>query len=237
MYNYLRKMNKILIGIPCYNNSEILYDLLDDMIPFQKLNSFHFFFVDDGSKDNTSKILKKYKVESYFNPINLGYGNSVKIIKKYSIENEFDYCVIFPGDYQRSFKDINKLVNTIIKTGDDVVSGSKFHIYVDKRGPVGRMIGNRIFTFIASTLWRSPIRDVLSGFKIYKVEAIKSFYNILPNRYSYDIIFSYFASKNNLNISEISVDCKYNNHTTKMKSILINAGLMIKDILYYIYKY
>lgn len=228
---------RILIGIPCYNCDQVLSSLITEMLNFKKINDYDFLFIDDGSFDKTLDILSAHNTNYIQNIKNFGYGYSVKKIIKYSINHNYDYCLIFPGDFQRSFQDINRLINAIVENKLDTVSGSKFHIYYGKKGPVGRRVGNKIFTYIARFGWNSNINDVLSGFKIYKIDSIKKFYNLLPDRYSFDIIFSFFASKYHLRQSEISVDCKYNEHTSKIRSVIITAILMMIDVVYYNLKY
>lgn len=230
-------MKKVLVGVPCYNCENTIKKLIDDMKIFQEKNQIDFYFINDGSSDKTSLILKDSQVNYFDSETNEGYGSAVKKAINQAIINKYKYCLIFPGDYQRSFNDISRLIETACEKNYDTVSGSKFHIFIDNKGPVGRKIGNKIFTNLAKTIWNSKIQDVLSGFKIYKIESIKSFYNFLPNNYSFDIIFSYFAAKNKLYQFEISVDCKYNKDTSKIKSILFTAFIMLKDIIFYKFKF
>lgn len=230
-------MKNILVGVPCYNCENTIKKLIDDMKIFKEKNQIDFYFINDGSSDKTSLILKNSQVNYFDSEINEGYGSAVKKVINQAIIKKYDYCLIFPGDYQRSFSDISRLIEAASEKNYDTVTGSKFHIFIDNKGPVGRKIGNKIFTNLAKIFWNSKIQDVLSGFKIYKIKSIKSFYNFLPNNYSFDIIFSYFAAKNNLYQFEISVDCKYNKDTSKIKSILLTALIMLKDIIFYKFKF
>ena len=230
-------MKKILIGVPCYNCENTLPSLLKDLKVFKDKNKFDFYFINDGSFDKTSFILKKAQVNFYENKKNRGYGNAVKKIIKYAIENKYYFCLIFPGDYQRSFNDISRLINISLNKNYDTVTGSKFHIYIQNKGPVGRKIGNRIFTNIAKFFWSSKIEDVLSGFKVYRVDSVRNFYKKLPNNYSFDLIFSYLASKKGLRQIEIPVKCKYNKDTSKIKNILLTALIMLKDLAIFKFKY
>ena len=55
-------MEKITLIIPCYNEQEvlgILYEELKKVTSQMNQHSFELLFVDDGSKDDTLKILKE----------------------------------------------------------------------------------------------------------------------------------------------------------------------------------
>ena len=56
-------MRKVSIVVPCYNeeeNIEDFYNVVTKVIESEKSN-YELIFIDDGSKDNTRKILKKLK--------------------------------------------------------------------------------------------------------------------------------------------------------------------------------
>ena len=55
------KREKISIVVPCYNEQEslpIFYEEITKIAKEMKEQDFEFVFVNDGSKDNTLKILK-----------------------------------------------------------------------------------------------------------------------------------------------------------------------------------
>ena len=59
-------MKKITIIIPAYNEEEslpYLYDRLEKLINSMNNYEFEILFVNDGSKDNTLNLIKKYRSE------------------------------------------------------------------------------------------------------------------------------------------------------------------------------
>ena len=57
-------IRSISIIFPCYNEDERLIHTFKDIEKFKKkkiLNNFEIIFINDGSSDNTLKILKNYK--------------------------------------------------------------------------------------------------------------------------------------------------------------------------------
>ena len=89
------------------------------------------------------------------------------------------------------------------------------------------------------------IQDVLSGFKIYRLETIYKYQDLFPNNYSFDIVLSQLISFKKLKVKEISVKCRYNIHTTSMKgifkihkkNILFIGVMMIIDTILFFIKY
>lgn len=217
----------ILCVVPCYNESKNLPNLLEDIVDSNLPAFVELLFVDDFSSDATLEIIQGSGYNVVRHSSNQGYGGSVKTGLKHAIQQGYSRMVIFPGDHQRSAADVILLIQEQERTHVDVVVGSKFHIYSEKYGPIRRRIGNRLFSLMAQKLWRSPIEDVLSGFKIYCIDAIKPMIPYLPGGYPFDIVFSYYSSQMGLRISEIPVNCRYSKDTTKMKSVLLVSLKML----------
>ncbi|MBS1959503.1 MAG: glycosyltransferase family 2 protein [Bdellovibrionales bacterium] len=222
---------KVLCVVPCYNESENLPNLFRDISDVELAKSCDFLFIDDHSRDNTSELIKSNGFNVIRHEINLGYGGAVKTGLKYAIDQHYKFFVLFPGDHQRQATDVLRLIDHQAKTQSDVVVGSKFHICSKKYGPIGRRLGNRIYSTIARVFWGSPIEDVLSGFKIYYVPAIAGLIDYLPGGYPLDIVFSYYASLVGLKMTEINVACRYDKGTTKMRSIILVSMKMMTWLL------
>lgn len=224
-------MKQVLCVVPCYNESQNLPNLFTDIATVKLAEVCDFLFIDDKSRDDTSALVKDRGFNVIRHSRNLGYGGAVKTGLRYAIDHNYKFFVLYPGDHQRSASDVLRLIAHQEKTQSDVVVGAKFHIYSQRYGPIGRRLGNRIYSGIARVFWNSPIEDVLSGFKIYYVPAIAGLVGYLPGGYSLDIVFSYYASLVGLKITEINVACRYDKGTTKMRSIVLVSAKMLAWLL------
>lgn len=222
---------KTLCAIPCYNESVNLPSLFEDIKNNDFISEVDVVFIDDCSTDSTKKIITSHNYRCISHEFNKGYGGSVQTAFKYALTNKYDYLLIFPGDHQRRVSDALKMLGEIKSKKLDVIVGSKFHIYSEKYGPIGRRFGNQIYSKFAKFMWSSPIQDVLSGFKIYRVNAIAPFFQKLPTSYALDIVFSYACAKFGLRIAEIDVFCRYDRHTTKMRSIALVSARMFATLI------
>ena len=135
------------------------------------------------------------------------------------------------------------MINNMNHFSYDLVLGSKYQIL--EKIPLHRKIGNVFFSFVAKIFRRCQLKDVLSGFKIYKINSFYKYLHILPNDYSFDLVLSQLISLNKMKFKEIDVKCRYNNNTTSMKGIfkldkknILFVGLkMITDTLRFFIKY
>lgn len=225
----------MLCAVLCYNNENTIHKVIKEINNIKK--KFDIIFINDGSTDKTKKILNSTKNKIINHKRNLGYGGAVNSAIRYAKVKKYKYFVIFPGDNQRYIKDLLTMSRIIESSKLDLIIGSKYKIL--KKIPFHRKIGNIFFSKIAKKFWNSKINDVLSGFKIYRVNAFYKYHKILPNNYSFDIVLSQLISFKKLKFREISVGCRYNIHTTSMKgffkihkkNILFIGIMMIIDIL------
>lgn len=216
------KKYKILIGIPYYNEENNLKRLVEDLSNFNFPSNIKIMFLDDGSTDNSLENINFLDHEIRKLPKNYGYGSAVKKIYEHAKSNSFSYFIIFPGDYQRKFEDLNKLLNAC--NGQDLIVGSKFKL---SKIPVFRKIGNYFFSFLLNVFYKSEnYSDVLSGFKAYKTSSVDSFIYKLPNRYEFDVCFFYLARRYRFLIEEIDVKANYHKQTSKMPHNIIIMGTL-----------
>lgn len=61
----------LLIVVPCYNEEEMLPEttkqltaVIDKMVHDRSISTGRILYIDDGSKDNTWKLIEKYASES-----------------------------------------------------------------------------------------------------------------------------------------------------------------------------
>ena len=111
-------MKEISIVVPCYNEEdivEIFYNKLVEVLESLKEYNYEIIFIDDGSKDNTIRLLKKIKLKN----------NKVKIIsfsRNFGKESAMlaglenskgDYVVVMDSDLQHPPEKIIEMVNGV----------------------------------------------------------------------------------------------------------------------------
>ncbi len=165
---------KVLLIIPCYNEEASILNVYEDMKPVLKYCDF--VFINDGSKDNSSKILKENNLNHIDLVVNLGLSGAVQMGYKYAYENGYDAAVQFDGDGQHQSSYISKLIDAI-KEGNDIVIGSRF---VNGKKPwSARMIGSRMISLLIKVTTGKVVKDPTSGMRILNRKMIYDYaYNM-----------------------------------------------------------
>ncbi|WP_164130449.1 glycosyltransferase family 2 protein [Sharpea azabuensis] len=161
-------MLKTLIIIPAYNEELNIQKTIDDI----KKNApdVDYVVINDGSKDNTLDVLKKYNFH-YINGFqNQGLFGAVQTGFRWALLNNYDVAIQFDGDGQHSASYIGLLVKAI-EEGNDIVIGSRF--VTDKKPFTVRMLGSRLLSFAIKLTTGKAIKDPTSGFRAYDKECIR----------------------------------------------------------------
>ena len=234
-------MKNTLCAILCYNNKNTLAKVIKEEKKLK--NICDVIFINDGSTDNTKKILKSLELKTINHKKNMGYGQAIKSALKYASNKSYQYLAIFPADNQRYRADLIKMIKISEQSNSDLIIGSKYKIL--EKIPLHRKIGNIFFSNMARRFWDCKIIDVLSGFKIYRIKSFYEYLDILPNDYSFDIVLSQLISFKKMKLKELNVRCRYNNNTSSMmgvfklhkKNIIFIGSKMIFDTLVFYFRY
>ena len=170
-------MVKTGILICAYNEEKHIKKVVNETLKYVK----DVIVVNDGSKDNTLKELKKTKAIILNHKVNKGKGEALKTGFKYAYEKGFDYLILMDGDGQHSPKDVPKFLKEIEK-GCDLILGCRKKRHSDM--PKRRRVSNFATSALISTKRRKWIKDTQCGFRAVRLSFLK---NINLKRKSYDL--------------------------------------------------
>lgn len=169
-----KKQRKVSVVIPAYNEEDSLRPLAIELKKvFNELRDYEFevIIVDDGSTDNSLKVLNeirreddRFKIISFQK--NYGKSAALSIGFKYATG---DLIVTMDADLQDDPHEIPNLIKKIDE-GYDLVSGWK-KIRFD---PFIKKYSSRLFNFVTSFLTGIKIHDFNCGLKIYRSEVTRS---------------------------------------------------------------
>ena len=164
-------MRNISIIIPSYNESESISELFSRIDVVAKLNllNFQIVFVDDGSTDNTEEkvfsfVFKNVKDITYVK-FRRNFGKS-EALSEGVRKAKYDLILTMDADLQDQPEEVIKLLNKMDE-GYDLVSGWK-----RKRldSLIFKNIPSKIFNFMIRKSFGIQLKDINSGFKLYKKE-------------------------------------------------------------------
>lgn len=190
-------IQKVVIGvvIPCYNEEERLQS--DEFKEFVSKNlGYHLCFVNDGSKDNTLKILNELskgnedRISVYDCKKNGGKAEAVRLgMLHLAKEQQFDYIGFLDADLSTNFDDFQDLVTTISNSNFQIVSGSRMsRMGANITKESARAIISKTVNFIIRKTLGMEINDTQCGAKIMTKEIIeKTFQTKFLTKWLFDV--------------------------------------------------
>ena len=118
-------------------------------------------------------------------PFNLGIGGAMQSGYKYALRHGYDVAVQVDGDGQHKPAYLHDLLAALQTTGDeaDMVYGSRFRGDPGYKVPLGRRVGNLIFSVVLTAITRQRITDPTSGFRMTNRRGIELFARDYPHDY------------------------------------------------------
>ena len=167
----LTKLTKTIILIPAYNEEKNIGAVLEGI---QKESpGLPILVINDGSSDNTEKVVLEHNAEVISLPYNSGYGIALQTGFIYAVKNNFSIVVQMDSDGQHDPANIKDLIETVQKDNCDVVIGSRFLSKDSYKSSLARHAGMLLFGGIASFLCGQKVTDPTSGFQALKGSAIQ----------------------------------------------------------------
>lgn len=164
----------ISIVVPLFNEEESLGELHEwiQKVVTQHALSYELIFVDDGSKDDSWKMIESIRQkDNCVKGIKFqrNYGKSAALQKGFELCNG-SVVITMDADLQDSPEEIPALRDMIIKEDFDLVSGWKKKRY----DPLSKTIPTKLYNGTARVLTGIKLHDFNCGLKAYKLAVVKS---------------------------------------------------------------
>ena len=174
---------KVLLIIPAYNEQENILSTVKKIEDYSK--EIDYIVINDGSTDNTEKILTENKINHIKLVNNLGIGGAVQTGYKYAYENNYDIAIQFDGDGQHDVNYVPNICESIINGQADMCIGTR---YLDKteskfQSTFMRRLGAKIITIFIRIFTGKKITDPTSGFRAVNKNVIEEFSKNYPTEY------------------------------------------------------
>lgn len=174
---------KVLIIIPAYNEQENILSTVNKIKEYSE--ELDYIVINDGSTDNTEKILIENNIKHIKLINNLGIGGAVQTGYKYAYENGFDIAIQFDGDGQHDINYVPNICEPILNGQADMVIGTR---YLDKssskfQSTFMRRLGSSIISIFIKVFAGKKITDPTSGFRAINQKVIEEFAKEYPKEY------------------------------------------------------
>lgn len=212
---------KAAIVIPAFNEAAVILSVLKS-IPKKIIGFRHIqiIVVNDGSTDDTAKIVKNTRAVLINHVLNRGVGAATKTGLTYAIDQSADVIVTFDADGQHQGSDIAKVVAPIITKKADLVIGSRLLKF--QKMPTDRFLINWLANFATLFLFGIFSTDSQSGLRAFSKKAA-SLINFKGERMDFSSEILLEAKKHNLKRIEVPTSAIYTDYSRAKGQKNINA--------------
>ena len=211
------------IIVPVLNESRFIKKFLET---FPEKHIKHLILVDDGSSDDTYKIVKTgYRdIAILKHKINLGKGKSMETGALKAIKEGADVLIFMDGDLQHKPTDINRFLRAFSKYPEvDILFGART---IGRSMRLIPFIGNKFLTIGINLLFRYFLNDTQCGFRAFRSRVFQKL-RWKSHGYSVETEMIINAAKNRLKYREIPVETIYLDHY-KGTSVFDGIKILLK---------
>jgi dolichol-phosphate mannosyltransferase len=192
---------RITVITPTYNEAENLPKLVSAL--FSLPLDIRLLVVDDNSPDGTGQIAedlsKKYdnRIEVLHRPGKLGLRSAYLNGFQKILDGDAQAIVQMDADFSHDPSALVEMQSLLLGNNNDVVLGSRYIAggSVDKGWPLWRKQLSAFGNFYARTILGLPLRDVTTGYRMWRTEVLKQvpFERIQSSGYVFLVEMIYLA--------------------------------------------
>lgn len=221
---------KTAVLIPCYNEEATIAKVILDFrreLPYADIYVF-----DNNSTDNTYDIAENLGAIVVREP-RQGKGNVVRSM--FSLINA-DIYVLVDGDDTYPAEAVTSLITPVANHNADMVVGDRLSsTYFKENKRLMHNSGNRLVRGLINTLFRSDIKDVLSGYRAFSREFVKNF-PVLSDGFEIETEMTIHALDRKYRIEELPIEYRNRPANSVSKLNTIGDGIRVLRTLTMLFK-
>jgi glycosyltransferase involved in cell wall biosynthesis len=220
---------KIAALIPCYNEELTIDRVITDLRNAMPEATIYVF--DNNSTDRSAEIAKSsgafiikekrqgkgFVVQSMFNKV------------------DADVYVMIDGDDTYDVSLVNTMIAMIQNDKADMVVGNRLKTYTSKSFRPLHIFGNKVVRFLINKLFRSNLKDIMSGFRVMSRSYVKNI-NIVSSGFEVESEMSIKALKYGFVSEEIDVRYKERPEGSYSKLNTFKDGILVLKTIFIIFK-
>lgn len=195
---------KLIIQIPCYNEAETLEIALNDLPKqLEGIDEIEYLIINDGSKDNTVEVAKKWGVHHIVNfRQNKGLAKGFMAGLDGCLRNGADIIVNTDADNQYCADDIAVLIRPILDGEADMVIGERPIDQTEHFSFIKKKL-QHFGSWVVRKASNTDIPDAPSGFRAFSREAAMRI-NVV-NDYTYTLETIVQAGREKIAVTSVPI--------------------------------
>ena len=193
-------MDKIAVLIPCYNEAQTIAAVVDAWR--QALPEAVIYVYDNNSTDGTGSIAAEHGAivrREYLQ----GKGN---VIRRMFREVDAECYIMIDGDDTYPAANGREMADLVLEKQVDMVVGDRLSsTYFQENKRPFHNFGNSLVRSCINRLFRSDIRDVMTGYRAFSYSFVKTF-PVLSKGFEIETEMTIHAVDKNMHVENIVVD-------------------------------
>ena len=195
-----KKMDKIAVLIPCYNEAKTIKKVVED---FKKeLPEATIYVYDNNSKDGTDEIAKNAGAVVRYER-KQGKGN---VIRSMFRDIDARCYIMVDGDDTYPAENARKMCEAVLQRNVDMVVGDRLSstYFTENKRPFHNT-GNVLVRKLINMIYKSDIRDVMTGYRAFSYEFVKTF-PVLSKGFEIETEMTIHALDKNMGIENVIIE-------------------------------
>lgn len=218
-----------LVIVPAYNEERTVGGVVSAV----RSLGYAVCVINDGSRDRTASVALEAGATVLSLPVNLGVGGALRCAFRYAVNSGHEAVVQVDGDGQHDPSEIPALLETMARTGADMVIGSRF-LSPDSEYPVraARQAMMGLLARRAGAAVGSPITDATSGFRAIRMPLLRFFAEEYPVEYlgdTFEALVS--AGQRGARVAEHPIRASVRMHGTPSAGLLASGWYLVRALV------
>lgn len=223
-------MDKIAILIPCYNESKTIEKVIFDYRT--ALPEATIYVYDNNSTDHTAEIARAAGAVVRYE-YSQGKGN---VIRRMFREIEAECYLMVDGDDTYPAEYAPQMVKEVLEKQADMVVGDRLSstYFTENKRPFHN-IGNTLVRKSINTLFKSEIKDVMTGYRAFSYLFVKTF-PVLSKGFEIETEMTIHAVDKNMRVANVIIDYRDRPEGSESKLDTYSDGLKVLKTIFKFYK-
>ncbi len=193
-------MDKIAVLIPCYNEEQTIGKVVRDA--YAALPEATVYVYDNNSKDRTVECAKEAGAVIRYE-YKQGKGN---VIRRMFREIEAECYLMIDGDDTYPLEHAREMVDLVLHKHADMVVGDRLSsTYFEENKRPFHNFGNSIVRKTINFLFKSEIKDIMTGYRAFNYSFVKTF-PVISKGFEIETEMTIHAVNYNLQVENVIVD-------------------------------
>lgn len=223
-------MDEVAVLIPCYNESKTIKKVVED---FKRVLPDAVIYVyDNNSTDGTDEIARnagavvRYEYQQ-------GKGN---VIRRMFREIDARCYIMTDGDDTYPAESAKEMVDKVLNRNVDMVVGDRLSsTYFQENKRPFHNFGNSIVRFGINKLFKSDIKDIMTGYRAFSYQFVKTF-PVLSRGFEIETEMSIHAIDKNLFVENVVIDYRDRPEGSESKLNTYSDGMKVIKTIFRLYR-